>query len=29
MASDPAGLASSYFRIPEGISADYTFNALR
>jgi hypothetical protein len=29
LASDPAGLAASYFKIPEGISTTYTFNPFR
>jgi len=29
MASDPAGLAANYFRIPEGITTAYTFNPFR
>lgn len=29
LASDPAGLVNNYFRIPEGISTAYTFNAYR
>lgn len=29
LATDPAGLVSNYFRIPEGISTTYTFNPYR
>lgn len=29
LATDPAGLVANYFRIPEGVSTAYTFNAYR
>jgi hypothetical protein len=29
LATDPAGLVSNYFRVPEGVSATYTVNAYR
>jgi hypothetical protein len=29
LATDPAGLVSNYFHIPEGISAAYSFNPYR